>query len=78
MDELKARGYEGGVSGGVKRKQTKKSTARSKTARAFNGVLTLGPKAFARFKECMTNPGKPTPANKRGAELLRTLYSKSR
>jgi hypothetical protein len=76
MNEIKARGYEGGASGGgsKRREAIRKAVAPFKGRRAFNGVLTLSPKAFARFEECMKNPGEPTPANKRGAQLLRTLY----
>jgi hypothetical protein len=74
MKELEAKGYEGGVSGGDKRKEEITSAAHSKAMAVFNGVVTLGPKAFARFMQCMTNPGEPTPANKRGAALLEKLY----
>jgi len=81
--EYKARGYEGGASGGLAKaakrqtpKRARKSTKRK--AEPMNGLLVLSTKAFARFEECMKNPGQPTAGNRRGAQLLRTLYSKSR
>jgi hypothetical protein len=37
-------------------------------------VLVLSEEAFARFEECMSNPGEPTEANRRAAELALKLY----
>jgi hypothetical protein len=66
-DELKARSGGGahGVSGRKPRKRAWKP---------FNGVLKLDAAEDARFEECMTNPGEPTEAMYKAAELLRKLY----
>jgi hypothetical protein len=71
MDELRARSFgEGSASGGAVKRKAKKS----KRASGFNGVLTLTAAEYARFEECMTNPGDPTTASQEGAEMLRKLY----
>jgi hypothetical protein len=64
----------------IKKRVSGKKAARktAKKATRFDGVLVLSSTAFARFEECMKNPGEPTVANKRGAEMLRKLYGKSR
>jgi hypothetical protein len=72
MDELRARSFgEGSASGGAAKKKAKKNT---KKGASFNGVLTLTASEFARFEECMNNPGEPTAASQQGAEMLRRLY----
>jgi hypothetical protein len=77
--EYKAKGHEGGsASGGSKkpvRTERMKNKAASVAAKSMNGLLVLSTKGFARFEACMKNPGEPTEANRRGASLLRNLYS---
>jgi hypothetical protein len=83
--EYRAKGYEGGTGGVAAKaaKQKRATPAKRKSAwnakgHSMNGLVVLSTKGFARFEECMKNPGKPTQGNLRGAELLRKLYSKSR
>jgi hypothetical protein len=79
--EYKTKGYEGGTGGRPAKRPLKRRPLAAKPKpkpEPMNGLLVLSTKAFARFEECMTNPGQPTEANYRGAQLLRTLYSKSR
>ena len=77
--EYRAKGYEGGTGGrSAKKAQKKRAWVAKPKAEPMNGLLVLSTKAFARFEECMNNPGQPTEANYRGAQLLRTLYSKNR
>lgn len=81
--EYKTKGYEGGTSGRSAKRPLKRRTLAATPKpkpkpEPMNGLLVLSTKAFARFEECMKNPGQPTEANYRGAQLLRTLYSKNR
>src|ERR1700688_4046889 len=76
--EYKAKGYEGGAGGRSARPQKKRKWTVKPKAEPMNGLLVLSTRAFARFEECMKNPGQPTEANHRGAALLRTLYGKNR
>jgi hypothetical protein len=69
--EYKTRGYGGGAGGGSR---SKKKTRGTKRRPAFNGVVALNGADYARFEECMTNPGEPTEATRQGAAVLRTLY----
>jgi hypothetical protein len=51
---------------------------KKKTGSLFNGTVALTASEFARAEECMTNPGEPTAAARRGAALLRKLYGSNR
>jgi hypothetical protein len=48
----------------------------SSTWEPFDGVLKVDDAEFARFMECMTNPGEPTEGVRRGAALLKKLNQK--
>jgi hypothetical protein len=41
------------------------------------GTLFVSPQEFDDFQKCMTNPEKPTQKLMQGAELLRSLFSKT-
>jgi hypothetical protein len=74
--KYEARAFDGGTgSSSPKGEKVQENKAEAKTE-AFNGVLTLGPEAFGRFYECMTNPGKPTAAIHKGEAFLRSRYKK--
>jgi hypothetical protein len=73
MNEYRARPYGGGAGGGSNLRSKKKRKA-SKRPPAFNGVVALSAAEYARIEECTTNPGEPTEAARRGADLLRKLY----
>jgi hypothetical protein len=69
---LKAKPYAGsGVAAAVAGKTKRRERAGLST---FNGVVVLNEAEFARLEQCMTNPGEPTEAAHRGAELLKKLY----
>lgn len=69
MKELKAKPVGWGSEGSGRHKKGRRTAAQ-----AFNGVVELTTTEYARFEECMTNPGEPTEAAKRGAALIRKLY----
>jgi hypothetical protein len=50
--------------------------AKSELAPTSN-VVEVGPEEYAHFEACMNNPQGPTPALRRGADLLRSLWTKS-
>jgi hypothetical protein len=56
----------------------KAKVLKKKTGGVFHGAIALTAAEFARAEECMTNPGEPTAAARRGAALLRKLYGSNR
>jgi hypothetical protein len=38
-----------------------------------SNVTEVGPEEYAHFEECMNNPQGPTPALRKGADLIRSL-----
>ncbi len=73
MNELRAKSY-GGSAGGGSSRRSKKKARTGKRRPVFNGVVVLTAAEYAQFEECTTNPGEPTEATRRGADLLRKLY----
>jgi hypothetical protein len=57
-------------------KQRTKIEANRSERHSLDGVFLLNEDAYVRFEACMSEPGAPTPANRRGAEMLRKLYSR--
>lgn len=74
------REYKAAPAGGdtAGRSSTNKARMLKKTGGVFNGAIALTAAEFARAEECMTNPGEPTAAARRGAALLRKLYGSNR
>jgi hypothetical protein len=71
MTEIKALNHtQGSSGGGVKKAATSNNI--------FDGVALVSEEAFTQVQECITKPGGPTQANRRGAQLLRKLYKKNR
>lgn len=65
---------------GSKSRQGRRKDKKAKAVKrpvVFNGVVTLTTSEYARIEECNLNPGSPTEANQRGADLLRKLYNQS-